>query len=231
MSAQSGSSTKPTASVLIVDDDRDIAELVEGILTDEGFTVSCLFDLQLEALLEMVGRLEPDCVLLDSSGTGDYGGSWEWATRLTRRERPIPVIMFTAYQTATEEAEAATSERSWAAGFSGVVHKPFELEDLLAAVAKAVGESTSFDLSPRAEAARTRALVEHLEEGGATDIRPSTLREWVTFRTPAGNLVKLYWWQRRGVYLVGRYASDRNILEPLGHFAERDVAISVALQA
>ena len=231
MNTQSGSSTKPAGSVLVVDDDHDIAELVEAILTDEGFTVSCLFDVQREALLEMVGHLEPDCILLDSSGTSDYGASWEVATGLRTRERRVPVIMFTAHQAAVEEAEQATSERSLEAGFSGVVHKPFDLEDLLAAVAKAVGESIPFDRSPQADAARTQALVERLREGGATDIRRSTLREWVTFRTPGDHLVQLYWWQQRGVYLIGRYASDGTTMEPLGHFVERDVAISVALQA
>ena len=228
---QSGSSTKPAGSVLVVDDDHDIAELVEAILTDEGFTVSCLFDVQREALLEMVGRLEPDCILLDSSGTSDYGASWEVAAGLRTRERRVPVIIFTAHQAAVEEAEQATSERSLEADFAGVVHKPFDLEDLLAAVAKAVGESIPFDRSPQADATRTQALVERLREGGATDIRRSTLREWVTFRTPADHLVQLYWWQQRGVYLVGRYASDGTTREPLGQFAERDVAISVALQA
>lgn len=54
------------ASVLCVDDDRDVAEVVQAVLTDEGYKVSCLYELEDEALLRAVGRLEPDVVLLDS---------------------------------------------------------------------------------------------------------------------------------------------------------------------
>ncbi len=218
-------------TVLVVDDDQDIAELVEAILTDEGFTVSRLVNLQQEALQETVGRLEPDCVLLDSSGASDYGSSWETAAYLTARGRRVPVIMFSAFPPAVEEVEQATSERSVAAGFSGIVRKPFDVEDLLAAVAQAVSESIPFDRSPQADAVRTQVLVERLRQGGATAIRRSTRREWVTFRTPRDSLTQLYWWQQRGVYLVGRYTSDGTTLEPLGYFAEADAAISVALQA
>jgi CheY-like chemotaxis protein len=231
MSIQPPSQPRRTGVVLVVDDDQDITEIVEAVLTDEGFTVSCLVDVRVEALREMVGRLEPDCVLLDSSGRADYGSSWETAAYLTARGRRVPVIMFSAFPAAVKEAEQATSERSVAASFSAIVRKPFDVEDLLAAVAQAVSESCPFDRSPQADAVRTQALVARLRQGGAIAIRRSTRREWVTFRTPRGSLVQLYWWQERGVYLVGRYTSDGTTLEPLGHFAEVDGAISVALQA
>ena len=48
--------------MLCVDDDQDIAEVVEAILTDEGYEVACLFTLDDDALRRAVGRLEPDCV-------------------------------------------------------------------------------------------------------------------------------------------------------------------------
>jgi CheY-like chemotaxis protein len=52
-------------SVLVVDDDRDVAELIQAILTDAGYPTSCLYTLEDNALLRATGRLEPDCVLLD----------------------------------------------------------------------------------------------------------------------------------------------------------------------
>ena len=38
------------ARVLCVDDDRDIAEIVQAVLIDAGYAVSCLYDLSGDAL-------------------------------------------------------------------------------------------------------------------------------------------------------------------------------------
>ena len=57
--------TEPRPSILCVDDDRDVVEVVQAILEDEGYAVSCLYDLTDDALLRTIGRLEPDAVLLD----------------------------------------------------------------------------------------------------------------------------------------------------------------------
>src|SRR5262245_605572 len=102
-----------TRTVLVVDDDRDVAELTEALLTDDGYTVSCLFTAEADLVREAVGRLEPDCVLLDSTGpTRDFGTSWDLAEHLARRERPVPVVMFTAHSAAVREAQAQASLRS-----------------------------------------------------------------------------------------------------------------------
>jgi CheY-like chemotaxis protein len=188
----------PAPGVLVVDDDRDIAELVEAILSDAGYTVSLLYQLDPETVTAAVGRLEPDCVLLDSSDSRDYGDSWTLAQRFAERERPVPVVMFTANAAANQEARTNVSDRSQAARFAGVLAKPFDLEEVLAVVAHATGTSSPFDLSMQADAVRTQALVERLQTGGATDLRRSTRREWITFRAPSGRLVQLYWWQQGG---------------------------------
>jgi DNA-binding NtrC family response regulator len=57
-------------TVLIVDNDGDVSDLVADVLRDEGFAVSSL------ALSELgVARIEPDAVLLDGS---DSWGSAAW---------------------------------------------------------------------------------------------------------------------------------------------------------
>ncbi len=221
-----------TRTVLVVDDDRDVAELTEALLTDDGYTVSCLFATEADLVLEAVGRLEPDCVLLDSTGpTRRFGTSWDLAEHLARRERPVPVVMFTADSAAVQEAQAQQSRRSQVAALAGIVPKPFDLEQLLAVVAAASGASAPFNHSPAADATRTQALVERLQQGGATDIAASPAREWVTFRGPSGHVLQLYWWQRRGVYYVGRYAPDGEVLKPIGRFADREAAVLCALGA
>jgi DNA-binding response OmpR family regulator len=220
--------TPKTPSVLCVDDDRDIAEVVEAALSDDGYAISCLYTLEDEAVLRAVGRLEPDCVLLDGTSGPEYGDSWVAAAEIASRHRPVPVIMFTAHQAAVDEAEARETDRAVAANFAGILPKPFHLDDLLTAVAAAVGRSAPFDRGATAEAARTRALVKALKSRGAREVVPSKLREWALFRNAAGSLMQLYWWQARGVYQVGRY-TDEGTLSMLGQLVDRDAAIELAL--
>ena len=218
-----------TASVLCVDDDRDVADVVQAILEDAGYAVSCLYELADDALLRAVGRLEPDVILLDNASVTDYGGSWELAAAITNRRRPVPLVMFTVHGADVVEVRAG-SARADAAGFAAIVQKPFHLDDLIAAVATAAGRSIPFDDSDAADARRTDELVAALEARGATDVRPSRMREWALFRDAKGRLVQIYWWQSRGVFQVGRYR-DSGQLVMLGQFVERDAAIEVALPA
>jgi CheY-like chemotaxis protein len=214
--------------VLCVDDDRDIAEIVQAVLADEGYAISCLYSTENDALRRIVGQLEPDCVLLDSSSSVGYQEAWLEAATLASRGRRVPVIMFTAHTQDVAEARAGTSQRAAAAQFSSVLEKPFELDRLLEAVARATGQSVPFDRSARAEKQRTRDLVLALGQGGATEIAPSSLREWATFRDRDGALCQIYWWQGRGVYQLGRYVSDGK-MRMIGQFIDRDAAIEAAL--
>jgi DNA-binding response OmpR family regulator len=216
------------ATVLCVDDDHDVADLVEAILTDEGYHVSCLYDLADQALLRTVGRAEPDVVLLDGASATDYDDAWSLAADLRHRFRPVPVVMFTAHSLAVNEAKEGASGRAVEADFAAIVAKPFHIDDLIAAVAAAAGRSVAFNRGRAAEAARTKALVEALRARGASDVRASEMREWALFRDQSEALVQLYWWQTRGVYQVGRY-DDAGVMEMLGQFVERDSAIDLVL--
>lgn len=223
-----GDSTATGPAVLCVDDDRDVAEVVQAILADEGYRISCLYELADDALMRAVGSLEPDVILLDSASASDYSDAWNLAAALHRRARPVPVVMFTAHVQATREAREGRSERAEQAAFASILEKPFHLDDLLEAVATAAGRSDSFDRSPVAEEERTRSLVTALEARGATDVRPSKMREWAMFRDRDGRLVQVYWWQTRGVYQVGRYR-DNGEMVMIGQFVDRDAALEIAL--
>jgi DNA-binding response OmpR family regulator len=78
-------------TVLVIDDDLDIARLVEAVLSDEGYRVAHLHDVTPDVAIRTVGMLEPDCVLLDGESARGYGSSWELAAALTARDRPVPV--------------------------------------------------------------------------------------------------------------------------------------------
>ena len=137
--------------------------------------------------------------------------------------------MFTAQSSAVNEARDQATERARKADFAAIVPKPFTLDELLDAVATATGQSKRFTHSEAADRERTAALVEQLRTAGAVDIRTSDRREWATFTSPRDErLYQLYWWQRRGLYMIGRYDEDAR-LEMIGQFFERSAAIGAAL--
>jgi DNA-binding response OmpR family regulator len=214
--------------VLIVDDDRDIGDLVHAILTDEGFAVSLLHQQNPDAIRVSVNRLEPDCILLDGQSPDEYGPSWADAAWMSSRDRPVPVVMFTAHRAARDEAEAGESQRSREARFAAVLPKPFDIDQLLDAVSTAVGRAEPFDGSADGDHERTTILARRLEAAGATEIHTSTRREWASFTTPNGAFLQVYWWQRDGVYYLVRFAATGGKIEPVGRFYDLGAAISVA---
>ena len=84
-------STLPTASILLVEDDLRLAELVSRYLQNNGFRVSAVG--AAEGAVERVQRDQPDLVILDIGLPGEDGFS------LCRRLRPSyqqPILILTA---------------------------------------------------------------------------------------------------------------------------------------
>ena len=171
---------------------------------------------------------EPDAVLLDGeSSLLGYGTSWAEAATLSQRKRRVPVIMFTANAVDLAEAQLAETDRSRKADFVAILPKPFDVDELVETVAKAVGQVASFDRSTAADTARSAELAADLERIGAQDVRPSGRREWVTFRTPGGRIMQIYWWQTGGSYLIGRYDADGRRMENIALTYSRAAAVEM----
>lgn len=217
--------------ILVIDDDSDVGEVVTAILSDEGYEVTTLDDISDETVRAAIGRLEPDCILLDGADATEYAEAWVTAADVRHRPRPIPTVMFTAHALEAAEASQATSERAAEAGFTAVLRKPFDLDELVVTVERAVAEAVPFNHSERAEQGRTKELVARLTAAGARDVRPSATREWANFCNAAGDEMQLYWWQAAGAYLVARYSSDGARLELVGHYYGLDAAIRAATAA
>lgn len=132
-----------SGSVLIVDDDRDVSALVTDVLREAGFRVSELADMSPEAIRAEAARIEPDVVLLDGADKLGYGESWAGAAWLHERDRPIAVVMFTSSARDVAEGEQGETERSRRAAFVGFVVKPFDLDDLVDVVTRAVDEPSA----------------------------------------------------------------------------------------
>jgi DNA-binding response OmpR family regulator len=214
--------------VLVVEDDSAIAEVLHAVLRDEGYRVSMLGAVGADAVRTAVGRLEPDCVVLDGESPRGYGSSWGEAAWLQGRSRTVPVVMLTGHTADVREAREGESVRSQAAGFVGVVAKPFDLDELVAAVGRAVGEVEPFDASHEADAARSARLGDKLRAAGLSDVTTSPRREWATFTSAASGSWLLYWSQQDGVYFLVRERRPGAGYEQVGRFYDLDAAVEVA---
>jgi signal transduction histidine kinase len=124
-------------NVLVVEDDPALSKLVGGLLDEAGYSPVTIAD---HALIgAAVDRWQPLCVILDGEvrATGE-GRSWDDAVAIRRAHPDLPVLMFTGDRADLAEARAHTSDRSRAAGFAGIVGKPFVVEEFLTTVKGAV---------------------------------------------------------------------------------------------
>ena len=113
----------PVATVLVVDDEPKIRELVGAYLRREGYHV-LLADTGLAAL-RAAERLRPDLLILDL-GLPDVPG--EELLRLLRRTSDLPVIMLTAR---ASEGDRVAGLRL---GADDYVTKPFSPRELVARI-------------------------------------------------------------------------------------------------
>ena len=110
-------------SVLIVEDDRNIAELLQMYLEKEGYAVTIAGDGGKG--LEKFRAIKPDLVLLDVMMPVMDG----WAVcRTIRAESQTPVIMLTA-KGETDDKVAGLKQ-----GADDYITKPFEMKEVLARI-------------------------------------------------------------------------------------------------
>ena len=212
--------------ILVVDDDRDIAEVVQTILLDEGFRVTCLYTPNAEEVKATVEALAPSAVLLDGAASSGYGGSWEIAKWLTQREPVIPTLMLTAHVAEQEEAVRDETDRAKLARVAGIITKPFDVDHLLSTLRLAIGDTPPV-LDER-EAADLARLLEALRAAGATEVASSRLgRVWATFRLGSDSApYKVYRWRAADTYFLGKYSETGAQLQPLGQFHTLDGLIA-----
>lgn len=115
--------------ILIVDDERDIRELVAGVLSDEGYECRTAGDSQ--AALSAVDERRPSLVLLDVWLHGSPMDGLEVLDAIKEREPELPVIIFSGH------GNIDTAVSAIGRGAVDFIEKPFEAEKLLHLVAKA----------------------------------------------------------------------------------------------
>ena len=121
-------------SVLIVEDDKNIAELLQMYLEKEGYAVTLAYDGG-EGLSKF-RTIKPDLVLLDVMMPVMDG----WAVcRAIREEGKTPVIMLTAK---SETDDKVTGLKS---GADDYITKPFEMREVLARIEAVLRRSDRTD--------------------------------------------------------------------------------------
>ena len=131
------------ASVLVVDDERQIAAIARDYLTRAGFSVAVAGDGQTG--LEMARQKRPDLVVLDL-GLPRLDGLE--VARALRRESDVPIIMLTA------RVDEQDRLRGFEIGADDYMTKPFSPRELVARVSSVLRRArydpertTRFDVS------------------------------------------------------------------------------------
>ncbi len=109
------------ARILVIDDEQPIAQLIQDALAIEGHNVEVAIS-GTEGL-KMASVSDYDLILTDL-GMPDMSG-WEVAAHLREQDPNLPVVLVTGWGTTIDDQEISRS------GIAGVVHKPFEIRELV----------------------------------------------------------------------------------------------------
>jgi CheY-like chemotaxis protein len=164
----------PAVTILVVEDEADLASLVEVNLELAGYTVALAAD-GVEALQALQGEL-PDAVLLDVMMPRIDGWSVLQEIKEEERTRDLPVVMLTAL---SEERDLIRGHLEGAVEY---VTKPFEMRHLLAVVEQAIAVPTEEELVLRRS--RTRKLLQRLAELDSGRPAAQSVRLSALERTP-----------------------------------------------
>ena len=136
-----GSARKPR--VLVINDTQEILDLFRDLLEEEGFEVT-LYSYAFHDI-EEIAQGAPDLVILDLLiGAEALGWQLLQKMKMSRRTEKIPVVVCTAAVQMARELEGHLTAKG-----VGLVLKPFDIEDLLAAVHEAMAR-TSHLIEPTA---------------------------------------------------------------------------------
>src|ERR1700693_5706755 len=115
-----------STSILVVEDEPAIQELLRLNLEDAGFTVHAVADA--ESAQAQIRSAPPDLILLDWMLPGQSGLAFARTLRADARTRELPIIMVTARG---EEADRVAGLEAWVDDY---VTKPFSPRELKARI-------------------------------------------------------------------------------------------------
>ncbi len=124
----------PTTRILVIEDNLDIATLLQSVLASHDYHVDLADDLSaLHASREHL----PDLILIDLLMPSMGGDEAIRHLRASPETRDIPVVLMSA----SHELEQRAAEL----GVVGYLSKPFDLDDLLGVVRRALATTAAPD--------------------------------------------------------------------------------------
>jgi phosphate regulon transcriptional regulator PhoB len=141
--------------ILVVDDEKDIVDLVAYNLEKEGFTTIKAYDG--ERTLELIKSQKPDLVVLDLMLPGIRGLEVCKFIRRNRETETLPVIMLTA------KGDHVDRIIGFEVGADDYITKPFNVRELIARVRAVLRRAEGRPDSDRAETFVYRGL--HINYG------------------------------------------------------------------
>lgn len=117
------------SSILIVDDEFDIAEVLSSILGADGHDVDVCANGR-DAIAYMEGHPPPELVILDVMMPFVNGFEVLRFMRATEGLRKVPVILMSAVEPRVRQKDF---------GWNAFLRKPFELADLVSEVSRFLG--------------------------------------------------------------------------------------------
>ena len=108
-------------SILIMDDNQDILDIVEETLAYEQFEVHSTT--RANDIIPLIEQLKPNLVILDYRVAGTNGGEVCRQIKSNPKFDNIPVIIFSAYINSSNEL--------FSYGCDAVINKPFDLDELV----------------------------------------------------------------------------------------------------
>jgi CheY-like chemotaxis protein len=125
-------------TILIVDDELGVLEVVEYILTDLGYTV--ISALNGREALGRVRETRPDLIILDFMMPVMDGGAFLKALRADASYCAIPVILTSALPEQTIKEKCS--------GYNTFLRKPYKYEMLVEAVIELLGQERTENKDP-----------------------------------------------------------------------------------
>ena len=120
--------------ILVVDDDLNLCQTIQVVLEEEGFVVETALD-GMEAL-ERAEHIKPAMVMLDM-GLPLLDGEAVARELQVRYGKTVPVVLMTA--------DGHVKEKGQRIGAVVALGKPFEIDDLVTAVYKALSSKGSVE--------------------------------------------------------------------------------------
>ena len=121
---------RPTR-ILVVEDDVEVAALLQGVLISYGYAVEMADEL---SVVQASREHLPDLILLDLHMPSTSGLEAARHLRDLPETSDIPIVLMSALPDVDQIAAQL--------GAAGYLKKPFELDDLLAVVKRALGSAT-----------------------------------------------------------------------------------------